>query len=100
MQIVIKLPEKIYKHILSMQFYIPGSRSGKSILEEILKAIRTGTPLPKRHGRLIDADELLKQSYRIDDSATLSTRDVVNVEEIDGVSTIIEADMRDKENEE
>ena len=47
--------------------------------------------IPK-HGRLIDADELLKQSYRIDDSATLSARDVVNVEEIDDAPTIIEGD--------
>ena len=39
-----------------MQFYIPGSRNGKSVLEGILKAIRTGTPLPKGHGDLKDAD--------------------------------------------
>lgn len=57
-ELVIKIPEKIYKHILSMQFYIPGLRSGKSLLEEILKAIRTGTPLPKGHGRLIDEKEI------------------------------------------
>ena len=57
-ELVIKIPEDTYKHIMSMQFYIPGSRSGKSLLEEILKAIRTGTLLPKKHGRLIDADAL------------------------------------------
>jgi hypothetical protein len=57
-ELVIKLPEKAYKHIMSMQFCIPGLRSGKSLLEEILKAIRTGTPLPKGHGRLIDADAI------------------------------------------
>jgi len=28
----------------------------------IAKAIRNGTPLPKNHGRLIDADELMKWS--------------------------------------
>jgi hypothetical protein len=43
---------------------------------------------------VIDADRLLKQSYRIDNSATLSTRDVVNEEEIDSASTIIEADKQ------
>ena len=57
-ELVIKIPEKVYKHILSMQFYIPGLRSGKSLLEEILKAIRTGTPLPKGHGVLKDSDLL------------------------------------------
>ncbi len=44
-ELVIKMSEKTYKHIMSMQFYIPGVRSGKSLLEEILKAIRTGTPI-------------------------------------------------------
>ena len=58
MKLVINISEKTYKHIMSMQFYIPGSREGKSLLEEILKAIRTGTPLPKGHGRLIDADDI------------------------------------------
>lgn len=58
MELVIKIPEKIYKHIISMQFYIPGLRSGKSLLEELLKAIMTGTPLPKGHGRLIDGSAL------------------------------------------
>lgn len=53
--------------------------------------------LPKGHGRLIDACKLLKQSYRIDDSATLSTRDVINEEEIDNALTIIEADNTESE---
>lgn len=43
-ELIIKIPEKTYKHIMSMQFYIPGSRGGKSLLEEIIRAIRTGTP--------------------------------------------------------
>ena len=60
-ELVIKIPEDTYKHIMSMQFYIPGSRSDKSLLEEILKAIRTGTLLPKKHGRLIDADAFIEQ---------------------------------------
>ena len=58
MKIVIDMPEETYKHIMSMQFYIPGSRGGKSLVELMLKTIRSGTPLPKGHGRLIDADEL------------------------------------------
>ncbi len=59
-ELVIKMPEKVYNHILSMQFCLGGLRNGKSLLEEILKAIRTGTPLPKGHGRLIDFDALDK----------------------------------------
>jgi uncharacterized GH25 family protein len=39
-------------------------------------------------GRLIEADKLLENQYRIDDSATLSTRDVVNVEDIEDAPTV------------
>jgi len=34
MRLIIDIPEEIYKHIRSMQFYIPGLRSGKSPLEK------------------------------------------------------------------
>lgn len=61
MQIVIDIPEEVYKHILSMQFYIPGLRSGKSLLEKILRAIRTGMPLPN-HGDLIDVSRKITVS--------------------------------------
>lgn len=60
-ELVIKIPEEIYKHIMSMQFYIPGARNGKTLLEKILKAIRTGTPLPKGHGELKDADAMINK---------------------------------------
>ena len=82
MELVIKIPEKIYKHIMSMQFYIPGSRSGTVLLEEILKAIRTGTPLPKGHGRLIDADAVLEEPIGN------------TYKDIDIAETIIEADEK------
>ena len=39
-------------------------------------------------GDLISRQELLKKQYRIDDSATLSTRDVVNVEDIEDAQGI------------
>lgn len=83
-ELVVKIPEEEYKNICLM------SKDG--ICMALYDWIANGVPLPKGHGRLIDADELLKQSYRIDDSETLSTRDVVNEEEIDNAPTIIEAD--------
>lgn len=64
-ELVIKMSEKTYKHILSTQFYIPGSRSGKSLLEEILKAIRTGVSLPKGHGRLFDERDIVNGNYKV-----------------------------------
>jgi hypothetical protein len=58
MELVINLDDEIYRHVVSMQFCAPGLRSGKSLLEKILKAIRTGTPLPKGHGDLKDELDL------------------------------------------
>ena len=49
-------------------------------------------------GRLIDADELLGKQYRINDSATLSVRDVVNVEDIEDAPTVEAIPKADYEN--
>lgn len=51
MQIVINIPEEIYQEAI---------KSGYSHLydEEVANAVANGTPLPKGHGRLIDADYL------------------------------------------
>lgn len=89
MELVIKIPEKTYNHIMSMQFCIPGLRNGKSLLEEILKAIRTGTPLPKGHGRLGDLDALREEVYSwgMNDYEPLDFVDAV-----DEAPTIIEED--------
>jgi len=51
MQIVIDIPEDYYKVIKE----IPAEYSTTDML-----IIRNGTPLPKGHGRLIDADALKK----------------------------------------
>jgi len=89
-ELVIKIPEEIRQVIIAN---IPLSSEQKSTLDKYVNhAIASGKPLPKGHSDLIDRKELLKQSYRIDDSATLSTRDVVNKEEIDSAQAIIEAE--------
>ena len=46
MQIVIDIPEELYVHCVNM-----GIKNDEHV------AIANGTPLPKGHGRLIDADE-------------------------------------------
>ena len=58
MQIVIDIPDRIYKINQNRRLNITDAE----ILE---KAVRNGTPLPKGHGRLIDADVLLdkKEDY-------------------------------------
>lgn len=64
MQIVIEIPEDVYKHIMEMQFCIRGIRSGKGLLNKILYAIRAGTPLPK-HGRLFDERDIVNGNYEV-----------------------------------
>ena len=51
MKIVIDIPEKYYEAIMAIS---PEKMTGDTVL------IRYGTPLPKGHGRLIDADVAIK----------------------------------------
>lgn len=53
MQIVIDIPEKLYSAIKEDAY---GVHHGV-----IYNAVRDGTPIPKGHGGLIDADELTLQ---------------------------------------
>lgn len=47
MKIVIDIPEEMYQNVLN------GTYCGT-----LYEKLKNGTPLPKGHGRLIDADEL------------------------------------------
>ena len=49
MQIVIDIPEETINRVKNDQI---------SVMTDISKLIKNGTPLPKGHGRLIDADAL------------------------------------------
>lgn len=51
MQVVIEIDEKTYNDIQSHDW-----KNGGRWYSEEWKAIHNGTPLPKGHGRLIDAD--------------------------------------------
>lgn len=55
MQIVIDIPEKIYKYIQQI-----GSINMLDT-QQVANAIFDGKPLPKGHGRLIDADEVVQR---------------------------------------
>ena len=90
MEVVIDIDEKIYRHVVSTQFCIPCLRNGKSLLEQILKAIRTGTPLPKGHGDLIDSSNLLC----INDYDGENERIYVTYYEIENAKPINKADNR------
>lgn len=53
-ELVIKIPEYVYADIQD-RFKHPNKGEGISVLED---AVVNGTPLPKGHGRLIDASKL------------------------------------------
>ena len=88
MQIVINIDEVIYKRILPYKD-VPVISNLANDFPEIIHAIANGVPIPTGHGRLIDADALLKdvkdnsESYFADDFAH---------EWVDIAPTIIEAD--------
>lgn len=62
-ELVIKIPEEMYKKIKETNMVISGRRSGKSIEYTLINSIISGVPLPKRHGRLIDADEFQRYCF-------------------------------------
>jgi hypothetical protein len=88
MKIVIDIPKEYYDSIKE----IPVEQSTADML-----IIRTGTPLPKGHGRLIDADEAIKvlkslgsRDYRREKGTIQDAIKMLSYDEY--TSTIIEAD--------
>lgn len=80
-ELVVKISEEIMKYIKNNDCL--------SVIytDEVAKAIINGTPLPKGHGRLIDAD-----AY-IDRTAECNWLDDIPVDEFNRITpTIIEAD--------
>jgi hypothetical protein len=47
MELVIKIPEKVYNALTHTEF------DANLVVDEMRKAIANGTPLPEHHGRLI-----------------------------------------------
>lgn len=71
MEIVIELTDEVIAFVEETSFVEDertlfrqsnADRKKTLILFDIIDAIRNGTPLPKGHGRLIDADALYKSS--------------------------------------
>lgn len=83
MQIVIDIPDEIRKSIFD------GEYCG-IIDQRVYDAIKHGTPLPKWHGRLIDAKEVYKNFY----CRCLAG---VATEVLNETSTIIEAEKAESE---
>lgn len=77
MKLIIDIPEDIYEDIIKNGFIYDKDN------EVVTYALKNGIPLPKGHGRLIDANKLLKQPL---DTANYPSNYVRIAE------TIIEAD--------
>ena len=84
MQVVINIYEDTYKDIIENGFIYDEDN------EEVAHAIKNGTPLPKGHGRLIDADEYLRKICTYKDTGCGSCN--FQCECIADAPTIIEAD--------
>lgn len=95
MKIVIDVPEKVYNH------FCRGCRFFDEVEESII-AITDGTLLPKGHGRLIDADELIKQlevmandEWNKQVGSSKGLEEVIDI--VDDISPIIEADKAEED---
>lgn len=85
-ELVIKIPEKTYNYVQHMGS-IPMLDT-----QQVANAILDGTPLPKGHGRLIDADDI--RVIELEDSVHIIRHE--KGDEVDvyiSAPTIIEADV-------
>ena len=96
MEIVIEIDDKLYERISYLE---PRS---STILDRLLRAVQKGTPLPKNHGRLIEADKVVSQLANAIPYMIFDSKDEAYVEglqrakiEIDDAPTIIGAEVDD-----
>lgn len=89
MQIVIDISKQDYVYIVK-KHCLP-SCDDNTLRKIFYEMISSGTPLPKGHGRLIDADSLKEKTYRIY-SRDYEYDEVVNADDINDAPTIIEAE--------
>lgn len=97
MKIVIEIDEKVYDWLKNGY---PDEKDG----EYAIRIISNGVPLPKNHGRLIDADVLRKDDEitkwltinPIRTGKTVKMFSELFVKKIDNTPTIIEAESEEK----
>ena len=90
MEIVIKIPDRI---AYGVQNGI--TKNGSIASKIVLEAVKNGTPLPKGHGRLIDADaiESLLRNKGFDKARSPKFYEIVWAQkQVHNAQTIIEAD--------
>lgn len=85
-QVVIDLSEELYNYMQTEEY---DEHLDRRFDYQIRFAVKNGTPLPKGHGKLIDADVLC--DYFWDNRSKLYTHKDLQIV-IDNAPTIIEAD--------
>ena len=93
-ELVIKIPESTYKVFKNLSKIIGVLVYEKDILT-IIKAVKNGTPLPKGHGRLVDADAI--EGHPRYDCEGFKIGEDFDWEDIKATPTIIEADKEQKD---
>ena len=88
MQLVINIDDDLYKSIISHRYKITYQQ--KCDYEDLKNAIEDGVPLPKGHGRLVDADEIDNNIYDLTRSVDLNYGQISEV--VDTAPTIVKAD--------
>ena len=94
MNLIINISEDVYTRLFDKG--IQDNEIATDDICEMAMAIRKGTPLPKGHGRLIDADELEKEKFLLGTSNYCEYQ-VVTMANIKDAKTIIEADKGESE---
>ena len=84
-ELVIKIPEELYNRF--GHEYSDENLISKYTNDAILDAFCNGTPLPKGHGRLIDAD-YLREDFKASKRISFAERNVFSNELIDRMSVI------------
>lgn len=92
-ELVIKIPEEEYRWIIKSDEIVFADVASK---ECMLHAIKSGTPLPKGHGNLIDRDALEYEIASIEGYSEYDYECVAR-EDIEQAPIIIKADTEEKE---
>ena len=92
MQIKIDIPEKTYERITYLE------PKGNSLLDVLMRAVSNGVPLPKGHGELKDADEMINKLCSNEASELFGSVTCAEILEfINNEKPIVEADRGDEE---